>query len=134
MYVYHAILMWDSDLVTRMPEQKPSACDASNYCAGTQAEAGCICVDKHCGGSVHAGHVPLGGTVLAPPSRTSVNTHICLAHHHAAEDMITPALHSLPLCDWPRLAEGHLLSLCRRQSGSADDLEFGDCADGALVR
>ena len=100
MYVYHA-MMWDSDLVNRMPEQKPSACDASNYCAGSQAEAGCICVDKHCGGSVHAGYVHLGGTLRPPPSRASVNMRVCLAYYHMAEYIITPALHSLPLCDWP---------------------------------
>lgn len=88
-------------MVNGVLEQKPSACDVSYCHTGSQAEAGCICVDKHCGGSVHAGHVHLGGTLCAPPSRTSVNMHFCLAYHHAAKDISTAAMHSLPLWAWP---------------------------------
>ena len=130
----HAILLWDCDLVNKMPEREPVAFDMYNCHAGSQAEAGCICIDEHCGGSVHAGHVHLGGTLHAPPSHTSVSMHVCLCCHHRSESIITPAPHALPLCAWPYSAEAYLSSMCRHQSETADDLEFGDCADGALVR
>jgi EGF-like domain len=53
------------------------ACN-SRHCAGTKAEAGCVCVDMHCGGIVYAGHVRLDSLLHAPPPGTPVGMHMRL--------------------------------------------------------